>query len=85
MTFKKFEVSASIAEKVWLNQKHACDTHGIGYEAKPTVSKEHQNSKHIKFVPEERYNDSNFVPIYHYCGIRGHIKPKCHKLYGLPL
>ena len=52
LTFKKYEASASIVEKVWLNQKHSCDTHGIGYEAKPIMSKQHQYSKSIKFVPE---------------------------------
>ena len=52
LTFKKYETSASTVEKVWLNQKHSWDTHGIGYEAKPTMSKQHQYSKPIKFVPE---------------------------------
>ena len=85
LTFKKYEASASTVEKVCLNQKHASDNHGIGYEAKPTISKQHQNSKHIKFIPDERYNHSYFVPIYHYCGIKCHIKPKYHKLYGLPV
>ena len=35
LTFKKYEASASTFEKVWLNQKHSWDTHGIGYETKP--------------------------------------------------
>ena len=61
LTFKKYEASASTVEKVWLNQKHSCDTHGIGYEAKPTMSKQHQYSKAIKFVSEERYNPSYFI------------------------
>ena len=56
LTFKKYEASASTVEKVWLNQKHSCDTHGIGYGVKPTMSKYHQYSKPIKFILEQRYN-----------------------------
>ena len=71
LTFKIYEACASIVEKVCLNQKHAWDTRGIGYEAKPTKSEQLHYSKPIKFVPEDRYNSSHFVPTCHYCGIRG--------------
>ena len=39
LTFKKYEANESKFEKVWLNLKNSYDTHGIGYEAKPTLSK----------------------------------------------
>ena len=39
LTLKKYEASSSTVEKVWMNQKYFWDTHGIGYEAKPTMSK----------------------------------------------
>ena len=73
LTSKKDEASAS--EKVCLNQKHSWNTQGIGYEAEPTKSKQHQYSKAIKFVLEDRYNFSYFIFICHYCGTRGHIRP----------
>ena len=85
MTFKKYEASASTVEKVCLNQKHSWDTRGIGYEVELTKSKQHQYNKCIKFVPEDWYNSFYFVPIFYYYGIRGHIRPQCHKLYGLPV
>ena len=31
-----------------------------------------------KFV--SKYNKSRFVPICHYCGVEGHIRPNCFKL-----
>ena len=82
LTFNKYEASAFTVEKVCLNQKHAWDTRGIGYEAKPTKSEELYYSKPIKFIHEDKYKPSYFVPTCHYCGIRGHIRPRCHNLYG---
>ena len=79
LTFKKYEASASTVKKVCLNQKPSWDTRGIRYETEPTKSKQHQYSKTIKFVPEDRYSS---CPYY---GLRGHIRAKCHKLYGFPV
>ena len=31
-----------------------------------------------KFV--SKYNKSRFVPICHYCGVEGHIRPNCFEL-----
>ncbi|GFZ21725.1 hypothetical protein Acr_29g0008870 [Actinidia rufa] len=55
LTFKNYEASASSFEKVWLNQKHTGDTHGIGYVDKSTVSKQPQRSKSVKIVPEANH------------------------------
>ena len=35
-------------------------------------------SNTCKFV--SKYDKSRFVPICHYCGVEGHIRPKCFKL-----
>ena len=85
LTFKKYEASASTIENVCLNQKHTWDTRGIEYKAKPTKSEELYYNKPIKFVLEDKYKSSYFVSTCHDCDIRGHIRPRYHKLYELPM
>ncbi|XP_038711817.1 uncharacterized protein LOC120006011 [Tripterygium wilfordii] len=33
----------------------------------------------------QRFDQGRFIPICHYCGIKGHIHPHCHKLYEIPM
>ncbi|GFZ06455.1 hypothetical protein Acr_18g0006250 [Actinidia rufa] len=61
LTFKNYEASASSFEKVWLNQKHTGDTHGIGYVDKSTVSKQPQRNSGDSEQAEERNKIKNVM------------------------
>jgi len=61
------------------------DRRGLGYEGKN--SSKGMVPKETMFVPASVPSvvRTRTIPVCHYCGIKGHIKPHCHKLgyFGL--
>ena len=68
--------------------KASCDRHGLGYTSKCSTSKtvfvKETPAPKPQIVPSKKGIISpprckKFVPICHYCGLIGHIRPRCYK------
>jgi len=88
-SIKKLTIGAQRLDKIIEVGKSYGDKRGVGYidevstpstsktifvKASPLVSKLN--------IPKivSKHDKSSFVPICHYCGVKGHIRPKCFKL-----
>ncbi|CAL8107783.1 unnamed protein product [Prunus armeniaca] len=61
--------------------KRAGDTRGLGFESE----KSKQEVKAVKFIKEfssteAKVSPKKFIPICHFCGVFGHIRPRCNVL-----
>ncbi|CAL2231001.1 unnamed protein product [Prunus armeniaca] len=61
--------------------KRAGDTRGLGFESE----KSKQDVKAVKFIKEfssteAKVSPKKFIPICHFCGVFGHIQPRCNVL-----
>ena len=88
---KRLTIGAQKLDKILEEGKLYGDKRGLGYidecstpsssktifiKAFPIMSKSKSNT--CKFV--SKYDKSRFVSVCHYCGVEGHIRPKCFKL-----
>lgn len=81
--FSKFSIGSDKMSKMIGIGKTVSDKRGLGYTSDMSV-KENKPTRFVK--GSEIFNSVNlphsrrFIPICHYCGILGHIRPKCHSL-----
>ncbi|XP_024164336.1 uncharacterized protein LOC112171370 [Rosa chinensis] len=80
--FSKFSIGSDKVSKLIGMGKVDRDKRGLGFHSGESSSKRPTIFVKSKLLPKETVPKSSkrFIPICHYCGISGHIRPRCHQL-----